>query len=178
MSGLQIYQIDIEKGNETERWTNVYHVQTSSFINAHTSGDLIVAQEKRLHTQHIQFLQMRIRPYPSAGQQGTVYQLSGVGDRSAGEFIPLFNVGRVTFTVEQGRPSRKYYRLPVGEGEQQYGTFLTSFVTTINAILVDFLNIAGLCDESGNEFLAVTLVPTVGMRQLRRGSKRRASPVL
>lgn len=178
MSFGGLWQIDIQKSNETEFWTNVYHCDRASFSEAKDTALAIVAAEKTIHTQHVQFVSMRIRAYPSGGQQGTVFQLDGTGAVGASEFLPLFNVARVTFSVEQGRPSRKYYRLPVGEGEQQYGVWTPSKITFLNNLLTAMLNIPGLCDESGNEFVGISLVPQVGMRQLRRGSKRRAAPVI
>lgn len=178
MSFGGIWQIDIQKQLGTEYWTNVYFSDAGTLPAAKTVGDNLVANEKLIHANIVNFIQMRIRPYPSGGQQGTVYQLSGVGSVSTADYLPLFNVARVTLTVASGRPSRKYYRLPVGEADQANGTFIPAKVSSLNTSLASFITTANLTDESGNVFTAATVVPTVGMRQLRRGSKRRATPVI
>lgn len=173
-----IWQIDIEKSLGGERWTNVYFSNAASLAAAANVGTTIVNSEKLLHMNVVNFSQMRVRPYPALGAQGTVYQLGGTGSVTAFDYLPLFAVGRVTLTVAAGRPSRKYYRMPIREDEQANGIFIASKVTSVNTTLGQMIQIAGLTDESGNAFVSATLVPEVGMRQLRRGSKRRATNVL
>lgn len=178
MSFGGIWQIDIQKNLGTEWWTNVYFSNASSLAAAKTVGDNLVSLEKLIHGNVVSFTQMRVRPYPSGGQQGTVFQLTGVGAVGVGDYLPLFNVARVTLTVAAGRPSRKYYRLPVGEADQAGGVWTTPKLTSLNTSLAGLVTTSNVTDESGNVFISATVVPNVGMRQLRRGSKRKVTPVI
>jgi hypothetical protein len=173
-----VMQVDIQKRLGTEYWTNVYYVTNASYEGAIAAGLDIVEVERNLHQQQVAFVNMRVRPYPAGGAEGAVYELSTFGLITNEQYLPLFNTLNVKMTVVPGRPSRKYYRCPIAESWQASGVLDTGQVAAFNTILEDLLAVATLCDESGNPFTAIRCYPLVGMRQLRRGSKRRAVPVI
>lgn len=181
---MSVYQIDIEKSyspttGSTVYWTNVYHVEAASLASAITSGQSIVTLEKTIHTTATSFTKMRTRQAGTTGNTGTITPLTGTGSRSNTGPLPLFNVFRIDFGVVSGRPSRKYIRGPVITGDNTSGAVTTSTVTTIqNSYVTPLLNMGVLCDPQGQAFVNGTVWPFVGMRQLRRGSKRKATPVI
>jgi hypothetical protein len=127
----------------------------------------------------VSFTKIRIRPAGVVGVQGTT-EASGVsGTLETQVYLPLFNVMRVDLSPAMGRPSRKFYRIPVPESAQDNGQFVAGWTSGINGNFIpQLLAVNGLCDESGNDIVTIGMSPTVGMRQLRRGSRRRTQPVL
>lgn len=182
---MAVYQIDIEKSfvpstGATVYWTNVYHVEQASLSAAATAGVNIANIEKAIHQSNVSFTKLRARPYGVPGNVGTIVPLTGGGARTAVDSLPLFNVFRIDFAVAVGRPSRKYIRGPIGEGDQASGLISSSIITSpINANYINPLLALGyLVDTQGQPLLSGTAYPYVGMRQLRRGSKRKTTPVI
>lgn len=178
MSGNSIWQVDIEKQLGTEYWTNVYHVLAGSQGSAKITGDEIVAAEKSFHNSLIGFTKMRVRPYPSQGAQGTIFPLTGNGAYASPQYLPLFCTANVIGAVPIGRPCRKYYRCGIDEALQAGGSLTTQGIDFFTTNLIQLNAIEELCDESGQLIDTWTIYPQVGMRQLRRGSKRRVQPVI
>lgn len=181
---MAVYQVDIEKSfspttGTTIYWTNVYHVNAADVASAVVSGQSIVTLEKQAHATTVSFTKMRTRLAGSTGNTGTITPLTGAGVRAIADNLPLFNVFRIDFGVATGRPCRKYLRGPVGESDSTSGAILAGTVTALtNNYATPLLNMNVVCDESGQPLLNATVYPYVGMRQLRRGSKRKTTPVL
>lgn len=174
------WQIDIQKRLGTEFWTNVYHVARSDQASAAAAAEFWVGIERSIHSVDVLFTSFRLSPFPGPSE-GTIYPVGLAGTRPTADSLPLFNVLRVDFPAPTGRPSRKYYRLPIREGDQANGQFtsaaMTDFITQFDATFED-PDSAGLIDIDGQLLVSATPMQTVGMRQLRRGSKRRLQPVI
>jgi hypothetical protein len=176
---MPLWQIDVQKSYGTEYWTNVYHVDRADLAAARDSGDDIVAAERAVHTGDIAFVSMRISPFPIGTGEGTVFPLSLAGQAAAATFLPLFNVARYDMAVGVGRPSRKYLKLPVAEADQENGAWTGPARVRLNVEYSQrIVLVPGLCDVDGQPILTCALNPNVGMRQLRRGSKRKLLPVI
>jgi hypothetical protein len=176
---MAVWQVDIQKQLGTEYWTNVYHVNVPSQAAAVTEAQTIIYAERQLSMDNVTFVNYRVRPFPAGGTPGTVYPIGQAGLSASADYLPLWNTVNVIFTVGQGRPSRKYLKLPIPEVAQSNGiissTYLASWGTAYSAALEGMAN---LCDSQGNPFLDVGILVNVGMRQLRRGSKRKLLPVI
>lgn len=176
---MAVWQIDIQKQLGTEYWTNVYHCNVASQAAAKVVAEALIEAERRISLNVVSFVNYRVRPYPAGGIPGTVYPIGTVGYGPAGAYLPLWNTVNVIFTVSQGRPSRKYLKAPLLEVAQENGLLVEPYLTVFKDEYATVLEgIAELCDSQGNPFLDVGIVPNVGMRQLRRGSKRRVIPVI
>lgn len=181
---MALYQVDIEKQFNTEFWTNRYILNAPSLDAARESGILISISERAFHTNRAFFTTLRTR---TLAENDGVFVNVPIGQAglfaSNTSYLPLFNVCRVDFAVPTGRPSRKFYRLPVEEGmvnDEVFSTDILDAITTNLVSLIGTLQAQGtpLVDPQGQEILAPTVYTKVAMRQLRRGSKRRARPVL
>lgn len=181
---MAIYKIDIEKSTSptsgsTVYWTNVYHVNAPDLANAITVGNSIVTLEKTIHASSVNFTKMRVQNTSVLAQAGTIVPLSGAGGRSVTNAAPLFNVFRVDFAVSSGRPSRKYLRGPVATADITNGALQSAIVTSIqNNYITPLINTGVMTDPQGQGFVSGAVFPSVGMRQLRRGSKRKTTPVI
>jgi hypothetical protein len=172
------WAIDVEKELLGEYWTNRYIVVAPDLAGATAAGLSIATMERAFHKTPVLFTKMRA----SDGQTGTdiysVQNLNYFGQQAAnGEHLALFNVMRVDFNVSGGgRPSRKYYRCPIGEGEQASGKFLIEFLNGIAPSIQALVDFTPYVDVDGQPIVSGSVYPNVGMRQLRRGSKRATPP--
>lgn len=173
------WSVDIEKYLNGEYWTNRYIVATADLVSATTVAAQLVAAERAIHFETVLFTKYRV----SDGQPETdVYQVVnnnqfGLGVISTQKTLPLFNVMRVDFsTVGGGRPSRKYYRLPISENHQDDGKFTQAALDYFNPLVAAFLDVDAYVDVDNQPFNVASIYPFVGMRQLRRASKRPTTP--
>jgi hypothetical protein len=173
------YQIVIQKALGTEYWVNDYHVDVASFDAARTAGQQIAAIERDNSHGQVSFINYRVKIVSDIITQGTIFPLGYNGTGGDYEYLPLFNVIRVDMAPDQGRPGRKYYKLPVPEGGQSNGQLTTATITNVNnGLCLPLLNLGVLCKSNGDNFTSIACNPRVGMRQLRRGSRRRQTPVI
>jgi len=177
---MPLFSLDIEKSLGNEFWTNRYILQLDDLTQAIFAGNTITGYELAIHTTLVNFTRYRVADLDPTTDLFVIVPIGQAGDRTPpGEYLPLFNVVRVDFPAGNGRPSRKYLRLPITEPEQVGGvlqTSLTSIILTEYAVpLGDF---AQYVDVDGQGLGAGVVHPNVAMRQLRRGSKRKLTPPL
>lgn len=181
---MAIYQIDIEKSfspqaGTTVFWTNVYHVNVADAAAASAAVDAIVPLEKAVHQTTVNFTKARYRLLNPLAQAGTIKPLSGTGARSsASGSLPLFNVFRVDFAMPSGRPNRKYLRGPLNASDAANGALATATITLLqNSYINPLVALNYVVDTQGQAIVSGAPYQFVGMRQLRRGSKKRTTPV-
>jgi hypothetical protein len=172
----------VEKRLGTEYWTNVYHVQAADQAVAQAAANNIVSIERGLHYEVVEITKYRLSPYPGPSE-GTVYPINVFGLAGpAGDMLPLFNVVRADFPAPVGRPSRKYYRGALTEGDQANGNLVEARAAAVQTALARLGQegdlAAALVDVDGQALADARVSRLVGMRQLRRGSRRRLAPII
>lgn len=178
---MGLYSVDIEKVLLGEYWTNRYIVEATTLTGAHAIGANIVEIEQTVHDDVVTFTKYRTSTTVEDDDAYFITPINQPGaENNAGDYLPLFNVVRVDFAAAGGgRPSRKYLRLPLFEPQQSNGALLPGVVTFLQTYYADLLAaLEGYVDVDGQELIAGSVSPFVGMRQLRRGSKRKLEPVL
>lgn len=182
---MPVYQVDIEKtalspASQQVYWTNVYHVQAPDQATAVTQGSAIVTLEKVIHAANTTFTKMRVRNVSVLGMAPSIVPLTGTGGRTTpSDYLPMYCVLRVDFGKATGRPCRKYLRIFIGEGDQSNGNLLTGFESSMQTgYATPILALGYICDADGTLISSADVVTQVQMRQLRRGSKRRTTPVI
>jgi len=177
---MPIYQIDVQAQLAGEYFSNVWHVNATDYVQALGWADAIAEITASQSHSSVVVDKARVALYPLAGGQGTVRSYALQGGQGDYDYLPLFNIVRVDWQPALGRPSRKYMRFPVNEGIQikgimspgQVAAYQTGFVLAIQ------VQVPGLCDIQGRPFVDGVVFAQVGMRQLRRGSKRRLQPII
>lgn len=175
---MPIFKVDIEKSLEGEYWTNRYLVLADDLATAVIHAQDIKSVERNIHATEVLFTKYRV----SDTSVGTdVYVTFPVNDNGlsshSSPLLPLFNVLRVDMVVPVGRPSRKYYRGILSEGSSTFNTIDSGSLGGYNTALLDLLDLP-ICDPQGSLITGYIAWPSVGMRQLRRGTRRRATPVI
>jgi len=177
---VPLWKVDIEKHYQGEYWSNRYFVEEADLVAAHLFAVGIVNWERALVGIDIDFTRVRTSDVVPDTDNFISTPLQLVGTRPiGGELMPLFCVVRVDFTAGTGRPSRKYLRGVLREAD------VTQF--TVNSALRDLVQTeyAGplvasseFVDIDGQTITSSAVHPVVGMRQLRRGSRRRTTPIV
>lgn len=176
-------QIDVEKSFSGEFWTNRYLCDIPPGDSASlTFMSAIVNIEKTLYPSAVIITKARhstLTPNDDA-YQIVVYNIPGTRPGViVTDLLPLFNVARVDFTAGLGRPSRKYLRAALTETDISAQAITSTQITYINTNYVTpMLALTHWVDPQGEAFLVGSVSAPVGMRQLRRGSRRRTEPVL
>lgn len=180
------FQIDIQKRNVGEYWTNRYFVRAADINIAHQAANtILVPMEKLVHAAGVTFDRLRTSTTTPGDLIFRTNPLSGDGTLPAnGNALPLFNVVRIDFGVSEGRPSRKFYRSMLGGGDVA-GSFewVPSVLAAITSALTDAMesletNDTPLVDPQDQDLFGLTTHALIGMRQLRRGTKQRTEPII
>lgn len=179
---MPLFKIDIEKEFSNEFWTNVYYATSVDLGAAHLVAQGILQAERQFHKDVVLFTRYRT----STVLQGDFQYITSIANLnglvgSSSPRIPLWNVVRADMG-DGGfkRPERKYYRLPLTEDEQDNGVLTNGVFTLVQQSLVNLLgDFAGeWCGPNSEPIVSVAVYPNVAMRQLRRGSRRRQTPVI
>lgn len=165
---------------EVRPWSNRYIVEATSLAEASAQADTIAQAERVFHNQSTLFTYARTSSVTEGDSLYTTTPLNLGGLRAdPTDNLPLWNVVRVDVTVLLGgRPSRKYYRLPLGENDVNnyiiiagtqnlIGDAVNSLITTMIAASTPIV------DPDGQDWFSATVVPRVAMRQLHRKRRRR-----
>lgn len=161
-----------------EYWTNRYF--TTDPVNA--AGDTIdalVAAHLPMLLNSCLLTKARVDDNVENTDNFDTVSFNSTGTRTVGSdhMYPLFNTVRIDFDVSGGgRPSRKYLRGALLEGDVNFVTLASSIITPANTFADAIVAIGTICDPQGNAFVDGVVWPAPQMRQLRRGSKKKPTP--
>lgn len=177
---MTLYKVDIEKSLGTEFWSNRYFVEAETLTAAQGLANQISTAELGVHTDLVVLTKFRVS---TAAPGDDVYivvpiNIHGLMGTTGAVPLPLFNVARVDFGVATGRPSRKYLRGGYTEGDINGNVFTSGTIGNLQTYATTLAGLAGLVDESGQDFLFGVVFEKIAMRQLRRGSKQKARPII
>lgn len=173
---MAVFQVDIEKRLVGERWTNRYFVDAETIAAAHVTANVIVDTERTVHGSAVEFVTVRTSTVTEGDNVYISEPLFGFGEVSLTAYLPLFCVVRVLFGGTGGRPYYKLYRGCLEEANVS-GSVLEAGVTL--AFVELCASLSGLITTGLGDTLATGVVdPRIAMRQLRRGRRRKTTPIL
>jgi hypothetical protein len=177
---MTLFKIDIEKHLFGEYWTNRYVVNYPTINDAYNGSAFILDVEQDVHYSAVDFTKLRVSDFIANNDTFITIPTGGSGRRTVtSDRLPLFNVVRVDFGAGFGSPSRKYLRGILVEGDTSFNDLTPAFVTFMTTNYVQQLvPHAPYVDVDGQDINTGTVWPLVAMRQLRRGSRRRAAPII
>lgn len=159
-------------------WTNRYFTSDDWTAAGDTMDALVAAHRAILYDNNV-ITNIRVDDNVEETDNYDTVAVNLPGLRSGGGFalLPLFNVARVDFDVTGGgRPSRKYLRGCLAEGDASFTGLEAAMVTQLNTFGDALIAIGTLVDPQGQAFLDAVPWPFVQMRQLKRGSKKKIIP--
>jgi hypothetical protein len=167
---------------ENRPWSNVYRINAADLTAAVDGAVIIIPAEQAFHNAATQFTYARISSAVEGDDVYTTFPINEGGDRTdPADNLPLWNTVRVLINVfGGGRPSQKFYRLPLGEGDVNNYVIQSGVITLIQSTLTTLIddmdnNGTPLQDPDGQNWGAVTVQERVQMRQLHR-KRRRSTP--
>lgn len=173
---MALWSLDIEKKLPSGiTWSNRYILDDTGGSDLTIPAGEIVAAERAIHSNLVTFTKYRVSSMLVDDDAYIIVPLGLLGLRNTGavELMPLFVVARVDFQVPQGRPSRKYLRGVLHEGDvaiteltQAALDFIQNNYATVVAAVSAYVDVDGQSIQTG------AAQKPVAMRQLRRGSKR------
>lgn len=179
---MALFQVDIQKQYQQTFWTNVYHVRADSVSQSLATVNLLVDAEAEIHHNTVLIQKARVSTAAAGDDTFTTVNYNRAGERIGNvELLPLFNTLRIDVNTASGRPSRKYYRGVLSEGDIVGNQITASFANVITLLVDAFATDAsdsGYVDVDDQEFISAVIFPRVQMRQLRRGSRKRTTPVI
>lgn len=177
---MTVFKVDIQYNYNTEYWTNVWYINTSDVASAKEWVDDFVAATLDMQQNAVTIDKARITPAPFIANTFTDYPINTAGTGGSTPPVPLFNVVRMVMGKGTGRGVSHYIRGGVTPSNIGADGNFTSAAQTFNQSKADAIIslVPFPCDRNGNLYETCTASPKVGMRQLRRGSKRRTTPVI
>lgn len=174
-----VWELSIQKQLGTEYWINVYHADVPAQDDARATALAVVNIERAVHSTDVLFVNFRVRNISPIAGPGTVYPVGLVGQLGAASYLPLFNVARCDIAVPVGRPDRKYLKFPISNVNVTNGRFTQAALDFWQANYCDaIIALTALSDRSGQPYLSASINPAVGMRQLRRGTRKKSTPII
>ncbi len=176
---VAVFAVDVQTDYYQEYVTNRYHVLADDMAQAGVRGLAIANIQKSLLpvTNNIDYVRVStITPGDNLfyTQQANIPGTRGLTSQT----MPPFCRWRCDMNVGFRRPLRKYLLIPYeedSEGSSFTSTAITFFNTNYAAPL---FQLGYVCAEDGTVIIGVSLNSQIGMRQLRRGSRRRATPII
>lgn len=175
------FKVDIEKLFNGEYWTNRWFVDAASLTEAEEFGVAVILQNERtFHFSVVTFTKVRVSDVIEGTDQFITTPSNQPGLLAIGDaqILPLFNTVRVDLRAGFGRPSRKYYRAPLTEAVVNGDTLVATYANTVADAMDSILTTINVVDPQNTPITQATVFPQVQMRQLRRGSRRRTTPVI
>jgi hypothetical protein len=178
---MPFWFMDAEKLYQNEYWSNRYVIEADNLDDASVTAAAIRLVEVNCTHSFATLTKYRVS---SDNPFDDVYQI--INDNRPGTWawegavLPLFNRVRIDFnTVGGGRPSRKYWAPPLTESDVNGNQLEAATISHFNtAYVAALLAIEHFVDVDGQQFSSGSVFPSVAMRQLRRGSKRKQTPVI
>lgn len=177
---MPLFSVDVQKFGAGEYWTNRYIIDVADLDAGIAVGEDIADLERVPLLASFVIEKYRVSSVVEGDDVYAIvpYEQAGLAF-SDGFPLPLFNVVRVDFAVGFGRPSRKYLRGCLSEGSiagmnietAVRGNIQTNYATPLAAL-------PAYVDVDGQPITSATVFSAIHMRQLRRGSRRRTTPII
>ena len=176
---MPVLQLDIEQKYSADYISNRYWILATDIPDGLSKGLVIANLHRTLFTSGFVVSGIRVStPLEGDNLFGTM-PLNLPGTRStSGSPMPPWNRFRVDFQHGFKRPLRKFLIAPQ-TGDISGDSFQSATIAYVNEnYCVPIVGLEYVVDRSGALVESASLNPVVGMRQLRRGSKRKTTPII
>lgn len=176
---LPTHRISIFKKLGAEVWSNDWLVNRVDMDAAASLGNSLVNFEQRLHGARVMFEYVLIATMSEGDRvfRHTPINLPGLQATAVGAMLPLFNTIRMDMATTDSDPCRKYFRMPIEEGNQEEGILNPATITSLNGFVTTYLNpiiaLNAIVSGRGNLVTSATFARAIQMRQLHRRKRKK-----
>lgn len=174
------WRIQTVKSLGGEQWSNDYLTSLATLGEAHDLAIQLVTFEENIHQTLVHFDYYRVSSYVPFDRIFQHLPINANGLYAAGDYLPLYNTLRIDFATAASDPARKYYRVPIREGDQQNGILSGDYLAFVGATLFSLMEDEGvypaLVTTAGNTVQGASPHNAVQMRQLHRHRRPRVTP--
>lgn len=170
---MPVFQADVQINYYEEYITNVYHVNVADIDAAMAAALDIIDIQRTLIVATVNFNAVRVStPTPGDGVYLSL-PINVPGTRPAGSpDMPPFNRFRVDMSVGPTRPLRKFLMVPQQDDCTGGGLTPTAQTYVTTNYITPLVALGVVCSPSGLIVSSAAVSQRVGMRQLKRASKR------
>lgn len=176
---MAVFQVDVQTRAGAIYISNMYHVVAASLEAAREQALSIIDIQRATLPTFWSITAFRVATPAEYDNQFVSEPVSIPGTRTIGQAMPPFVRFRVDFRQGFRRPCRKFL-IGVAESDSDGDTFTQAAIDFIRDSYINpILDVPDLvlCGPDGSLILGGDLSKNVGMRQLRRASKRK-KPVI
>lgn len=175
------FDVEVFKRLGSETWENKYTLESPDMATAVSTAPAFISFERSMHATNVVIDYVRVSTSVSGDHVFSTIPsgLPGLRFISGGQ-LPLWNVVRVDLLHSAfGAPGRKYYRLPLAEGETEDGIVGGSLISLIDGaygnLFTDMPDVTTfLSDGTGQAVTGWAISARVQFRKLTR-SRRKAA---
>lgn len=180
---MSIYKLVVHKVSNLyfapgDEWTNVYHLDETTSVDAETDAVAIATAEQALYADDVTITRLVLSLPPSFTTPPLIVNANLGGSRTpAGDRLPSWNTVRIDWTViGSARTMRKYYRASLSEDDVDGQVLAAGMITTVDAFKGDLDGITAICLEDGLHFSPGTGITDERVQMRQPGWSRRARP--
>jgi hypothetical protein len=176
---MGVFQVDIQTDYYGEFISNRYFVDEPGLAEAAAIGVAIANLHAKLLPPSVKIDAIRASTPAPADNQFFTSPVNIPGTRAAtSQTMPEFCRYRVDFQIGYRRPLRKFLLVPFEEDSEGSSFTGGAVARVINDYINPLIALASVCSAEGLPVINGSLNARIGMRQLRRGSKRRLQPII
>lgn len=174
------YKLIIEKKLGSEYWVNDYHYTATDFADADSKAQPVIDAERAITSTLVTFTMYRISTVVPDDNEFVNFPLNEQGLHSnENQLVPLWVVLRADFPAVSGRSGRKYLRGVLTEDVVSFDFIVSTMITFLTTNYADPLSALDYLEKASGVLINECVInPVPAMRQLRKGSKRKVTPVI
>lgn len=177
---MALYKLDIQFSYNLEYWTNKLYIQAAEDEGAAQDAIAIAGVLRTGIQNQVTIDKIRVTPAPFTANNFFDVPIDLPGTGGTTPPAPLFNVVRWVFSPPRGRSTNHYFRggvTPSNIGAD--GNFTDAAEAFNNSLVNQLFDLPSIIvSKAGVPYQGANAARKVGMRQLRRGSKRVKTPVI
>lgn len=178
--GAPQYRIQIQKTLGADSWSNVYLTDDPNLLDAQDLSALLLTFEQHIHMDIVLFDFILISTFAPDDRVFRHLPINQPGLVGPNPYLPLYNTARLDLTTSSSDPARKYYRLPIDEGQQSNGLIVGGALATLTAAFNTYMVATSVLEHivtnTGHTVVAGSFHAPVQMRQLHRKRKKKLVP--
>ena len=175
------FRLSIVKTMGNRNWSNDYLLNISGFVEGSDVANALVTFERNLYLDLVTIAYYRLSTMQVGDRtfRHVNIGLPGLNIHGGADYLPLFNCVRVDLSTADHDPARKYFRIPIIEGNQANGQLTGAYRTflqgKVDQFLVNSVALDNIVTSKGYVVTGASVHGLVQERQLNRRRRKKAA---